>query len=112
MEKNDNIFRIIITGDSFTMGMGIENCENVYPPVLQKKLDERYGKGKFEVINLAKSGYSTINVVDSIKDIGLKLDPDLIIYGYYPNDAEGPDSKRGFNKGEISALISKTSAII
>lgn len=98
IEKDNNIYRIIVIGDSFTFGWGIKNSDDIYSSVLQKKLDDKYGKGKFEVINLAKNGYSTADVVNVIRDTGLKFNPDLIIYGYYPNDAEGPNSLKGFEK--------------
>ena len=98
MEKDDGVYRIIIIGDSFTFGWGIKNSENIYSRVLQKKLDEEYGNDKFEVINLAQNGFSTADVVDVFKGIGLNLNPDLIIYGYHPNDAEGPGSFIGFEK--------------
>jgi|TARA_B100002003_G_scaffold248023_1_gene280838 lysophospholipase L1-like esterase len=97
-EKDDDISRILIIGDSFTFGYSIDDLKNVYPRILQKKLDDNYGKNKFEVITLAQGGYSTIDAVKAIKNVGINLSPDLIILGYYANDAEGPDSRVGFEK--------------
>ncbi|MBI2653403.1 SGNH/GDSL hydrolase family protein [Candidatus Woesearchaeota archaeon] len=96
--KQNGTFRILVFGDSYTMGSGIDNFDDVYARVLQKKLDESYGKGKFEMIILAKGGYSTINVLRDLRDIGLNMSPDLIVYGYYANDAEGPGSMNGYEK--------------
>ena len=64
--------------------------------LLQKNLDEKYGEGSYEVIILAKPGYSTLDELRVLKEIGLKFDPDIVILGYYLNDAEGPNSRIGF----------------
>ena len=42
IEKDNNIYRIIIIGDSFTFGWGIKNSDDIYSSVLQKKLEEEY----------------------------------------------------------------------
>ncbi len=97
MDKADK-FRIIVIGDSYTVGYGINNLEDVYTRVLQKRLNEAYGENKFEIISLAEGGYSTIDEVRILKDIGLNMSPDLIVLGYHANDAEGPGSMIGFEK--------------
>lgn len=96
--KADQSFRILIIGDSLTFGYGVDDFENVYPRILQKNLDNAYGKNKFEVITLAKGGYSTIDELKVLKSVGINLSPDLIILSYFTNDAEGPDSRVGFEK--------------
>ena len=98
INKDKKTFRILVIGDSFTVGYGIDNPENVYTRVLQKKLDDTYVKYKFEVITLANGGYTTIDAVRTLKSLGLNFSPDLIILGYYANDVEGPDSMIGFEK--------------
>ena len=96
VSKPKDVFRIVIIGDSFTFGYGIENPDNIYPRLLQEKLDKRYGEGKFEVINLAKNGYSMMDAVRVQKDLALNLSPDILVLGYFINDAEGPGSRLGF----------------
>lgn len=98
IKKDNDTYRILIIGDSFTFGWGIKNLDDIYSRVLQKKLDNEYGKDKFEVITLAKNGFSTKDVTKVLKDIGLNLNPDLIVYGYYVNDIEGANSFKGYEK--------------
>ncbi len=75
-EKDDDVFRILIIGDSFTLGYGIDDFEDAYPRLLQKRLGNDY-----EVITLAKAGYSTIDELDVLNSIGINLNPDLIVLG-------------------------------
>lgn len=98
ISKPNDTFRVVIMGDSFTFGHGIKNPEDVYSRLLQEKLDRRYGYGNFEVINLAKGGYSTIDEVRILNDLALNLSPDVLVLGYYINDAEGPGSRVGFEE--------------
>ena len=58
-------------------------------------LDRKY-PGKYEVISLAKGGFSTIDAFNVLNNLALNLSPDLIILAYYVNDAEGPGSRLGF----------------
>lgn len=89
-------FRILVIGDSFTFGAGINDQKNIYSRLLQKKLDTEYGENRFEVINMSVQGYSTIDALEVLTNKGIKFNPDLIILGYYINDAEGLDSRVGF----------------
>ncbi len=98
VEKNDGTFRILIYGDSPTLGFGIKNTEDTYPRLLQKKLDQAYGENRFEVISRANFGYSTIDEVRALRSNGMNYSPDLIILGYFVNDPEGPGSRLGFEK--------------
>jgi hypothetical protein len=90
------VSRIILIGDSFTFGAGVEDMNRIYARLLQKKLDEKYGKGTYEVINLSSEGYSTIDALEVLENTAVEMKPDIVILGYYANDAEGPDSRKGF----------------
>ncbi len=86
-DKPENVFRIIVLGDSFTMGYGIENeqtwCShlenllNEYNPV-QKK--ENY---IFEVINCGVGGYGTKQSIELFNNYCLELKPDLVVLGFF-----------------------------
>jgi len=96
LTKPEGIYRIAVIGDSFTFGNGINNFSEIYPRLLQKILDDYYGKSKFEVIIFAKPGYSTLDELEVLKNEVINYDPDLIVLGYYINDAEGLGSRVGF----------------
>ncbi len=83
------VFRIVVTGDSVTMGAGIEE-EDVYATRLQVLLN-RNARGKaYEVLNLGLAGMSANHAVDRLEGIGLRFHPQMVIYGVTINDIEGP----------------------
>ena len=76
-------FRILVVGDSFTFGHGC-TAEETYASVLERVLaGERRGR-EVEVIN---AGYAACNYPDTyylyLKKIGLELEPDLVIVGFF-----------------------------
>lgn len=83
-------FRIVVGGDSVTMGSGVLE-EEAYPARLQQLLDADTDGRRYEVLNLGLSGLNTRWVVQRIEAIGLSFHPDLIVYGFTLNDIEGPD---------------------
>jgi len=83
--KQEDTYRILVIGDSFTFGYGVENNET-YPYLLQQKLDEASNK-KIEVINAGyASGYGTETFYAYLKKEGLKLEPDMILIGFLPGN--------------------------
>lgn len=98
LEKKGNLTRIVIIGDSFTFGLGVEDTEKIFVRVLQKKLDEQYGVGKFEVIVLAEKGFTTTDELLVLHNTALDFNPDLIVLAFFLNDAEGAGSRIGFER--------------
>ena len=89
--KPENTIRIAAIGDSFTYGWGIENSNNVYPKVLEKKLNN-ISNINYEVLNFGLPDSNTEDELLIIKEKALKYNPDIIILGYYINDLENIDS--------------------
>jgi hypothetical protein len=88
VEKPNNTVRIIVLGDSFTFGWGINNSDT-YPKVLEKKLNNELNASfHFEVLNFGVSGYNTLEEVRFFKLKGLKYKPDIVIVGYVAGDLE------------------------
>jgi len=85
INKSNNTFRIIILGDSFTFGLGVE-LKDTYAKVLEKKLNKLSKKTKYEVINFGTIGYNAKQEVELFKLKGIKYNPDLIIIGFLDND--------------------------
>lgn len=98
--------KVLILGDSFTFGYGVENNET-YAEVLEKKLN-----GSVDVINAGyASGYSTDTEYVYLKNHGLKLKPDVVILGFFiGNDAADINANEWDvdNKGEIKKVRSIT----
>jgi len=80
--SKDGTFRILVLGDSFTFGYGVEN-EETYPAQLQKILNERMD-GKVEVINAGyASGYAPDAYYAYLKKEGFVLQPDMVLIGFF-----------------------------
>jgi hypothetical protein len=84
-----NTFRIVVVGDSFTWGDGVE-LEDTYHRLLQGRYD-RAGDGsapKVEIIALAMSGSSFSDNVTRLLTYGERLRPDLALVQFYSNDLQ------------------------
>lgn len=76
--QNLSIKKILILGDSFTFGYGVEQNES-YPEVLEKLLG-----GNYVVINSGYAdGYSPDTEYVYLNYEGLNFDPDIIIMGFF-----------------------------
>jgi lysophospholipase L1-like esterase len=82
-ETASSIKKIAIIGDSFTCGMGVE-LEDTYFKQLEKQLN---GFGiRNRTYNLGVIGYDMWQLVEVAKSKALKLNPDLVILGFFHND--------------------------
>jgi GDSL-like Lipase/Acylhydrolase family len=90
IRKAPGVHRILVLGDSFTFGAGVKYKEDLYPSLLERKLN---GTQRWEVINSGVKGFSTAQELDYFLDKGLALRPDLVIVGHVLNDAETPEMK-------------------
>ncbi len=83
VEKNKGLYRIIILGDSYTFGWGL-NIEDTYPKVLES-LFRNDGYAVY-VINAGVYGYNTQQESLFFKKELLKYNPNLVIIGFVSND--------------------------
>ena len=84
-ERPNNIFRILMLGDSMTFGSGIDKISDTYPKQLEVLLNKD-SKQKFEVINTAYPGYNTDSQLYDLYIKGFNFQPDMVFLGYYHND--------------------------
>jgi lysophospholipase L1-like esterase len=84
LAKPSGVKRILVFGDSYVFGVGIDP-PNLFTTRLQALLDE--GSDQiFEVINLGVSGYSTDQEYLLFRELGVQLDPDVIVLVACAND--------------------------
>lgn len=71
--------RVVLLGDSYTMGSGVEDDE-VFAYLLERKLR------KTQTYNLGIGGFGVDQMWLTLRHYGLELDPDLVILTFVRND--------------------------
>ncbi len=93
--------RIVVVGDSFTFGYGVEEPDS-YPRVIERQLaDVQLAEVRtsnelppVEVINAGVPAWWTDAYYLYLKEYGLALEPDLVLLGLFMgNDIDGPDAR-------------------
>ncbi|MFO0980791.1 MAG: SGNH/GDSL hydrolase family protein [Planctomycetota bacterium] len=94
-------FRVLGIGDSFTFGTGVHE-RDTYLSQLEQLLQAHDHSGRHAVLNAGVMGYNTRDEVLYLERRWLDLDPDLVLIGFYLNDAY--DDVAFANMGEDLAL--------
>jgi len=82
-EKTDGVKRIVLLGDSFAMGCGV-NLEDTFSSQMQKFLKESGVNS--EIVNLGVPAYGNAEELILLKEEGLKYQPDLVLLAWHPSD--------------------------
>lgn len=89
-EKPPGTCRILVLGDSTTLGWGA-SFDALYTKRLEKSLNEHPPAKKyqqFQVINTGVGNYNTLQELAYFKEQGLSLQPDQVWLAWFINDAE------------------------
>ena len=95
--KPDNITRIAILGDSFVLGIGVEDKDTL-PANFERAIRSNYNNT--EVLNFGWSGTSTDKQISLLERYVLSFDPDIVIIVLFLNDSD--------RKGTIKYLSGAT----
>ena len=87
--KDSRTFRIIIIGDSVAQGWSLE-LDEAFGKVLEQKLNADSAFLKYEVVVLARLGYSTSQQLVIFEEEAFEYEPDLILWSYCLNDPAHP----------------------
>ncbi|GAB4145903.1 MAG: hypothetical protein Tsb009_18270 [Planctomycetaceae bacterium] len=79
-EKPQGTRRIVVLGDSFVSGVGVAD-EDVFTQKLQNLFEKQ--SSKTEIINLGRTGSSTIREYDLYRKYGRKYQPDVVILVFF-----------------------------
>jgi hypothetical protein len=90
LEKLPDVFRILILGDSQTVGHGIDSLGDTWPKKLESLLNSKLPKKRFEIINSAYRGWNTDTQLYELFKNGFLFNPDLVLLGFYLNDIPSP----------------------
>jgi peptidoglycan/LPS O-acetylase OafA/YrhL len=78
-------YRILTTGDAFTSAEGVDTDQS-WPRVLERRLQDKLGERRVEVMNFAISGYGPNQYAEVVDEFGPMYRPDLILIGFFVND--------------------------
>jgi hypothetical protein len=78
-QRKDGVFRIIVLGDSFTWGFGVEH-HDIFTEIMERDLRN------VEIINMGVSGYSTDQEYLQFKKEGSRYNPQLILLLFFEDD--------------------------
>jgi len=88
-KKEKGVFRIIVIGDSVAQGRFL-TLEQSFPKLLEKRLKGESDSLRYEVIVLARLGYSTSQELVLLEEEAFAYDADLILWSYVLNDPAHP----------------------
>lgn len=76
--KKDGEYRILMLGDSFTFGKGVNDDETI-PKVLERLFQERFDAADVSVINGGCSGYGPWQARGVLLERGFALGPEMVV---------------------------------
>ncbi len=85
VDKQHNKVRILGLGDSFAFGWGVEYAQTFYSTV-ETLLNVNVSKSEnlsYEVINTGIPGYGTYEALQSLQNIGMGYNPDVVVLAFY-----------------------------
>lgn len=83
-EKPHNTTRILVLGDSFVYGWGVNRSDR-FTEVLERKLQSRHSRD-IEIINAGVPGWGMKDYFNYLKHRGIKYEPDMVIVSFISND--------------------------
>ena len=90
LEKEPDVYRVALLGASHVMGWGVADNET-FEWLLEDRLNnENSGEPytRYEILNFAVSGYSTLDRLLVLEDKALAFEPNALFYVGHPGDAE------------------------
>jgi lysophospholipase L1-like esterase len=91
--KPEEVFRIVVLGDSNTFGFGVARADN-YTEVLEDMFSKTACAKRIEVVNLGVPGYDFAYMAERFRLRGAKYDPDLILWNVTNNDFDENEERR------------------
>lgn len=85
--------RVLALGDSVTFGMGVPQ-DLTYPRQAEALLSRARG-APVEVLNMGMPGYNTLHQLAQLRELGLSLQPKIVVVGFLYNDIELSSGQRG-----------------
>ena len=84
-KKGADVRRVLILGDSVAFGLYREE-EYIFPSLLEANLNQSGDGWRYEVLNSAVCGYNAENELATLREMGPRVKPDLVILQTCIND--------------------------
>jgi hypothetical protein len=81
LQPKNGRFRIVLIGDSFTMGIGVWPAHTY-----ARRLEDRLGLSGYEVYNLGVHGYGLHDHLALLDEHLARYEPDAVVLGYFLDD--------------------------
>jgi lysophospholipase L1-like esterase len=91
-------FRIAVIGDSVTLGWGVPD-DQTFAAQLGQLLHDRLPGRDLDIVNLGVGGYDTRQEVTLLQRNLARLEPDLVLVGFYSNDPADAADDNGASVG-------------
>lgn len=91
--KPAGVCRIIVLGDSFTWGTGLE-VEERYTNLAEVYLNKAFSQNNFEVLNFGWPGKPTVFERDTLRTYKNLVQPDLVVVAFVYNDPQQQTTPR------------------
>jgi lysophospholipase L1-like esterase len=88
-DKQEDEIRLLILGDSITWGDYLQ-AEETYVEQLERALSESYPTHTVEAINAGVGDIGISEEIDILTELGLSVQPDIVIVSFYLNDSRPP----------------------
>jgi lysophospholipase L1-like esterase len=96
--------RILVLGDSYTAAVQLPE-EQIYPTLLQRRLDERGTSGTWRVVNAGVNGAGTAHELLYYRYRGAALAPGVVVLEFVFNDLEDNVRHGGFEVRDGRAVL-------
>jgi lysophospholipase L1-like esterase len=74
--------RILLLGDSFAMGYGVDESQT-FARLVEDRLNVAAGRAEFTVLNSGVPGYDTRQEIDFLRDRGFAMEPDAVVLAFF-----------------------------
>jgi hypothetical protein len=85
VEKPQGTERVLVLGDSFTLGYTVDRAD-LFVDLLEAKLAAEDRAKPVQVVNAGTEGYSSDQELLWLREEGLKFNPDVVVMCFYEND--------------------------
>lgn len=96
--------RILVLGDSFTMGHSVEEGEN-FTHLVEDGLNAAAGGPVFSVLNSGVPGYSTREQLAYLRTRGLALEPDAILLAFFVGNDVADNASRASHMTVVDGYL-------